>query len=72
MGLRISLGVRRILPGVYGRNLGIGGREIGATPNSEGVWAGLNGRSHAFRGFPKSEVLVGQPGPIYSDGTWHK
>ena len=30
------------------QNQGIGGRKCGAPPNSEGVWAGLNGRSHLF------------------------
>ena len=57
--MRISLRVRRILPGVCGRNQGIGGRKCGVPLNTDGVWAGLNGRSHAFRGFPKSEVWGG-------------
>ena len=33
------------------QNQGIDGRKCGALPNSEGVWAGLNGRSHAFHQF---------------------
>ena len=58
-----------MLPGVCGRNQGIGGRKCGAPINTGGVWAGLYGWSHAFRVFPKSEVWVGQPGPIYFDRT---
>jgi len=49
---------------------GVGGRKCGAPPKFEVVWAGLNGRSHAFREYPISEVWVGRPGPIYRDGTW--
>ena len=51
------------------QNQGSGGRKCRATPNSEGVWVGLNGRSQAFRVVSNSEVSVGQPGAIYRDGT---
>ena len=54
------------------QNQGIGGHKCGAPPNSEGVRARLIGRSRAFRRVPNSDVWVGQPGPIYRDGTWRK
>ena len=44
----------------------------GYPPILGGVWAGLNGRRHVFRGLPKYKVWVGQPGPIYRDCTWRK
>ena len=52
------------------QNQGIGSCKCGAPPNSQGVWARLNGQSHSFRRVPNSEVWVGQPRPIYRDGTW--
>ena len=72
MDTRITLRVLWIMPGVCGKNQGIGGHKCRAPPNSAGVWARLIGWSHAFRRVPNSEVWVGQLGPIYRDGTWQK